>query len=99
MIKCIGTIIVRGLAFPVADETTVNWSKAELIQTVWNEAASAEDRRQGRDEYDLIWYENRSYAVWNYDPFEPTIEDILEWQAASCGLTYNEIIGRPWDDR
>jgi hypothetical protein len=98
MIKCLGMILVHGLVLPVADETSVDWSKAEFVQTVWNEAADEEDRRLGRDEYDIIWYENRSYAIWNYDPFEPELEDITEWAAASCGLTYNEFIGRPWDD-
>lgn len=34
----------------------------------------------------------------DYDPFEPSYEDYIEWCAASCGMTYNEYIGRPWED-
>lgn len=32
------------------------------------------------------------------DDFEITDEDYLEWCAASCGMTYNAYIGKPWLD-
>ena len=34
------------------------------------------------------------------EPYEPDIspEDFTEWCAASCGMTYNAYIGKPWLD-
>jgi hypothetical protein len=46
----------------------------------------------------LIWARFRAHCGEEEELEEISAEDYAEWAAASCGMTYNEYIGKPWLD-
>lgn len=46
----------------------------------------------------LIWARFRTHCQELEELEEVSAEDYNEWAAASCGMTYNEYIGKPWLD-
>lgn len=49
-------------------------------------------------EYHVFRVHGGAVAGRTYSEWEPTAEDYTEWCAASCGMTYNAYIGKPWLD-
>jgi len=83
----------QGHRVPILDEEAIDWSKVRHMDEA--------DDLFGYS-YWLIRYTcsdgiNRLCAVRWDDPAE-LAEDFTEWAAASCGMTYNEYIGKPWLD-
>lgn len=81
------TIKVKGIEYKVVEPENINGLQWEV--TVYDD--------MGGNEYDLIWYNGELVAMPVVEEAVST-EDYLEWAAASCGMTYNAYIGRPWED-
>ena len=73
------------------DEDLINWDRVRFL----DEATDAMGGKWHLVRYTTTDGINRLCALYND---EPTAEDCTEWCAASCGMTYNAYIGKPWLD-
>ena len=80
-----------GVVAYLLDDELLDINKARYIDS------ATDDRGYN---YHLVRYScsdgfNRLCAMQVDDVSE---EDVIEWQASSCGMTYNTYIGKPWLD-
>lgn len=81
-IHVIGTVVVgNGLEYDEVDFDELPLNQTIVIDTLY---------LNGR-EYDIVLINDEMFAVDATD-YGPSTEDLMEWQAASCGMDY-------WMDR
>lgn len=74
-----------------------------LITEIFNGGGSHFDefprKNWNKNLWKLIWARFRTNCKEQEEELEEiSAEDYIEWAAASCGMTYNEYIGKPWLD-
>jgi len=72
-----------------------------ITETINGESCFDEFPRKNWDKklWKLVWARFRTRCQEEEEELEEiSAEDYNEWAAASCGMTYNEYIGKPWLD-
>lgn len=71
-----------------------------VTETISGESCTDEFPRKNWNKklWKLIWARFRTHCQELEELEEVSMEDYNEWAAASCGMTYNEYIGKPWLD-
>ena len=71
-----------------------------VMETIGGESCIDEFPRKNWNKklWKLVWARFRSHCQELEELEEISAEDYNEWAAASCGMSYNEYIGKPWLD-
>jgi hypothetical protein len=75
------------------DEDLIDWDRGHI--RFIDEATDDRGNKFHLVRYTATDGINRLCALYNDDP---SPEDVTEWCASSCGMTYNAYIGKPWLD-